>query len=133
MWRVQRCVSFARTRIAHGFARTGGQVNPELASALPDLYQGLLDEAALGALLSDLHALGTRIEVQVKRDASGLVNAADQPSLAEAFAALRAGEVRAVQLRYEHQREAWSDTLLRAGTGYRIVRMKQPEQRMPSP
>ncbi|MFM2416912.1 MAG: hypothetical protein RL385_1635 [Pseudomonadota bacterium] len=97
-----------------------------IGTDLPDLYQGLLDDAALERLLADLVALGTRVDVQVKRHAAGLVDMGEQPSLAVAFAALQTGTVRAVQLHYLHADDAWSDTLLRAGAGYRIVRMKMP-------
>lgn len=96
------------------------------AEPLPDVYQGHLDEAALGAYAADLAALAGPIQVSVKSAERAYVDEALQPSVEEALAALAAGRVRAVQLRYRHETVSWTDTLFRAAGGYRLVRMQAP-------
>lgn len=93
---------------------------------LAELVQADLDAATLDALERDLAALTTVLDVQVK-GAAATYAAGTGTALAEALAALRAGAVRGVQLRYAYQQEVWWDTLLRTPAGVRLVRMRAPD------
>lgn len=85
---------------------------------LPDLDDGLLDDAGLDALLTDLSALAEGIDVRVKvtpgHSAPG--------TLPDAVAALRDGTARAMQVSYRYRGQAWIDTVMRAPEGWRVVR-----------
>lgn len=96
------------------------------APQLAELVQAELDAATLDALERDLATLTTVLDVQVK-GAAATYAAGTGTALAEALAALRAGTVRGVQVRYAYQQEVWWDTLLRTPAGVRLVRMRAPE------
>ncbi len=85
---------------------------------LPDLDDGVLDDAGLDALLTDLAALGEDLEVRCK---GADVHSAPS-TLAESAAALRAGSVRAMQVSYRYDGRRWVDTVMRAPEGWRVVR-----------
>ena len=89
---------------------------------LPTLHEGSLDDARLDALFEDIAREARVLAVLVKGGAETLSEGGDVP-LDAARAALRAGGARAVQVRYVHQGVTWTDTVLRAPGGYRIVRM----------
>lgn len=91
---------------------------------IPELYQGQLDPAGLLAYADDLAALEAAVHVNVKSAERAYVDEAQAWSVGAAFAALSAGSVRAVQLRYVHDAVHWTDTLFRSGDGYRLVRMR---------
>jgi hypothetical protein len=90
---------------------------------LPELEQGLLDAAGLAALVADLHAHATVIDVVAK---GGALVRADGRNLGldEGIAALKDGQVRGLQLRYRHEDVEWWDTLIAAPGGWRIVRIR---------
>lgn len=92
------------------------------ALPLPELHEGTLDEAALEALLEDILRETHVLSVLVKGAAMTLAEGGCV-TLADAITMLREGRVRAVQVRYEHRGQTWSDTLLRGPEGVRIVRM----------
>lgn len=99
---------------------------------LPPLYEGLLDEAGVEALLNDLGALAELREARLKGAPTELC-AADSLSFAEAARAWRGGSARALQLRYRYAGREWSDTLLRTPAGTRVVRIELPDpERAPS-
>lgn len=86
---------------------------------LPDLEDGLLDDGGLTALAADLTALSTDIEVRCKG-----VGVYSQPAtLDDAVTALREGAVAAVQVSYRYDGRRWIDTIMRAPSGYRVVRV----------
>ncbi|MCK6503549.1 hypothetical protein L6R53_09150 [Myxococcota bacterium] len=88
---------------------------------LPAVDEGLLDAVGLRALLDDIQACTTVREVQVK---GGPTRRADAADLHGARRALLAGEVRGVQVRYEHQGGTWCDTVLVTPRGYKVVRIR---------
>lgn len=89
---------------------------------LPDVHQGVLDEDALGALLSDLREHAEVLDVRVK---GGPTERSDATELGvDDVATLLRGGARGVQIRYRFQGDEWRDTLLPAEAGVRIVRMK---------
>lgn len=89
-----------------------------------NLYEGTLDDARLDALVDDWSGCAQVVEVRCKQ---GPTTHADQPvALADAVALLRARRCRAVQVRYEWEGAMWSDTLLAAPQGFRLVRMQEP-------
>lgn len=90
---------------------------------LPDVYQADLDPAAFGALFADLAAL-PHVQVSVKADAQTIVSEGPTMSLSSARAALEAGEIRALQVRYEFEGAVWIDTILRTPLALRLVRMQ---------
>jgi len=89
---------------------------------LPTLHEGALDDARLDALFEDIAREARVIAVLVKGGAEALAEGGDV-TLDAALAALKAGGARAAQVRYVHRGVTWTDTVLRAPGGYRIVRM----------
>lgn len=86
---------------------------------LPDLDEGVLDDDGLDALITDISALGQEVSVRA-RGADALSSSSD---LRAALAALRCGAVVGVQLTYRYRDTLWVDTVLRAPSGWRVVRM----------
>ncbi len=92
---------------------------------LPRLYESVLDEATLDALFGDVGMLDG-VSVTVK--GAPAARCSDEPfTLASAHAALVAGQVRGVQLRYVHDGKVWCDTLIRMVNGFRLVRVALDE------
>lgn len=95
---------------------------------LPMVEEGLLDAEGVEALLADIQACTTLLEVQVKGGPTAMAGTAD---LEQARQALRGGQVRGVQLRYRYEGAAWCDTLLAppgpGAGGWRVVRMRADE------
>lgn len=91
--------------------------------ALPPVHEGTLDDETLDALFADVASAATLLAVIVKRG-----RAAEPPrspaALEDARVALRAGAVRAVQLRYRHEGREWWDTISSSAPGrWRVVRI----------
>ena len=91
---------------------------------LPELHEGLLDNAGLAALIRDIGTLGEGLEVvtkggQVARATPGPV------SLDEAHDRLRGRELRAVQFRYRFDKDEWWDTVTAVPNGFKLVRIRQ--------
>jgi hypothetical protein len=92
---------------------------------LPPLCDAVVDVATLAQLEADLlHRTQVRT-VQVKHGATRMVGE-EAWQLPAAFAALRAGEVRGVQVSYRYEDHEWTDTLLCTSGGYRLVRVQHP-------
>ena len=92
---------------------------------LPPLCDAVVDAATLAQLEDDMQR--TQVQsVQVKHGATRLVGEGTW-QLPAAFAALRAGEVRGVQINYRYDNHEWTDTLLRTPDGYRLVRVQHLE------
>lgn len=92
---------------------------------LAELTQGRLDEPTLTALLDDLSELTEILEVLTKGGECARAERS-QPDLREAVAALQAGQLRGVQVRYLWDGQQWLDTLLRGPDGVRLVRVQVP-------
>lgn len=91
---------------------------------LPDLIHGGLDQETLDALQRDYLGCCTLLAVLPKAGA-GMTAPASIP-LDAGIAALRAGSLRGLQVRYHYDGAEWWDTLMRAPDGtLRIVRMQQ--------
>ena len=90
---------------------------------LPPLCDAVVDAATLAQLETDLQHRTEVHSVQVKHGATRLVGEGAW-QLPAAFAALRAGEVRGVQINYRYENHEWTDTLLRTSDGYRLVRVQ---------
>jgi len=88
----------------------------------PDLHESILDEARLDALFNDIAMEAQVLSVLLKGGAEVLAEGGDV-ALSEALSMLKEGRVRAVQVRYVHRGKAWTDTLLRTASGYRVVRI----------
>lgn len=89
----------------------------------PDLHEAMLDEARLDALFNDIAMEAQVLSVLLKGSAEVLAEGGDV-ALADALSMLKAGRVRAVQVRYVHRAKAWTDTLMRTASGaYRVVRI----------
>ena len=88
------------------------------------VYEGLLDGAAIEALVADLEGHADVLDVFVKGGARTATDAVDTP-LRTAFAALRVGAA-AVQVRYRFAGAEWRDTLLPTAAGVRLVRVQTP-------
>lgn len=87
----------------------------------PQVWQATLSWPMVDALFTDLAALATVEEVQLKGGAEAHARGA-AVDLDVARRALVAGEVAGVQIRYHHDGARWCDTLLRAGDEVRVVR-----------
>jgi hypothetical protein len=94
-----------------------------ILSPLVKLVRKRLDEAGLAAHFAWLAAEAKAIEIRVKGAPTAYSEAAT--SLDDTARRLAAGELLAVQVQYFHDDCWWSDTLLRAKDGYRLVRMRQ--------
>lgn len=88
----------------------------------PDLHESMLDEAKLDALFNDIAMEAQVLSVLLKGGAEVLAEGGDV-ALSDALAMLKGGRVRAVQVRYVHRGQGWTDTLLRTASGYRVVRI----------
>lgn len=90
---------------------------------LPEMHQGELRPEELDDLLRDVELATELLGVTVKgapRERTGDVAV----PLAEARERLLRGEVRGIQLRYRYQGSQWWDTVLRAPSGFRLVRIR---------
>ena len=92
----------------------------------PDVYEALLDADTEDALFRDLASVAGGTEVSVKLAATRRTDSQQVFTLNEARNALRAGEVRAVQVRYRHDGKLWIDTLLRIDGHTKLIRTVAP-------
>jgi hypothetical protein len=93
---------------------------------MPELTEGLLDEATLDRLFADLAACTRIFSILVKPLAREHVGSDGATTLDQARALLRARTVRGVQVRYRYQDAEWWDTLMVLPQGVRLVRVRQP-------
>lgn len=92
------------------------------AVAAPPICDVLIDDATVDQLFFDITTAAELIGVTVK--ARGAQRADDGAvALATAHAALRAGAVGGVQLRYRHGGEEWWDTVVHTPAGFRLIRI----------
>lgn len=91
--------------------------------AVPPMWQATLDPAALAQLFTDLRAAAEVESVRGKADPRGYAPA-DALTLDAAHARLTAGELTGVQIRYRFDGHDWTDTVLRAAGGFRLVRCR---------
>lgn len=97
---------------------------PEHQPALPELQTALLDRELVLRLFNDIACLGTSHEIILKTG-PGYVTLQDPVTLEHARERLLEGSVLGVQIRYHHGGAEWWDTLLHAGDGVRLVRIRQ--------
>lgn len=88
------------------------------------LVRKRLDALQLAAHLRSLAASAQHIELRVK-GAVAHYSDATTDSLEEVGRRLVAGELVAVQIRYFEHDDWWSDTLMQAKDGFRLVRMRE--------
>jgi hypothetical protein len=91
---------------------------------LPAVFESVLSWEKVDDLLSDISLVAEVIDVMVKGHPLAHAGHVGRDLLA-ARGALREGGALAVQIRYRHQGALWSDTLMRAGAGVRVVRIQQ--------
>lgn len=101
-------------------------MNGAAKDELPTVYQTILDPETFDALIADLRACARALVVSVKYAERVQVDEREQWTLEGARAALQAGQVRAMQVRYAHQDGLWTDTIFPASEGFRVVRMRTP-------
>jgi hypothetical protein len=94
------------------------------SAVVTELYESLLDDAALGALFDDYGGQIELLEVLAKGGAE-LRAMSLGGRLDEARDALVTGAVRGLQVRYRWDGGEWWDTLLRSPRGVKLVRMRQ--------
>lgn len=90
---------------------------------LPPLCDAVVDIETLAQLEADLQHRTQVHSVQVKHGATRMVGESVW-QLPAAFAALREGEARGVQINYRYDNHEWTDTLLRTSEGFRLVRVQ---------
>jgi hypothetical protein len=91
---------------------------------LPELEEGLLDEAGLRALCHQIQT-AAQLDQVLAKGAPRQHTPEHAWELDQALQALIDGGVRGVQLRYRYDGHAWFDTVLRGPDGFRVVRMRQ--------
>ncbi len=89
---------------------------------LPKLVRERLDADEVVAHLRELAATARDVETRVK--GTGYSDATTDP-LEVLAQRLVAGEIAAVQIRFSRDGQWWSDTLLRKGDSFRLVRMRE--------
>lgn len=90
---------------------------------IPTLHQAELDPATLAQLFRDLTDHAEVMGISAKGGPTAYAGG-DTLDLTTAHAALMAGAVRGVQIRYRYADEEWWDTLIRLPSGVRLVRTK---------
>jgi hypothetical protein len=90
------------------------------------LLRKRLDDRELAAHLEALAAGAKDIEIRIKGAVAGYSDATTE-TLEVVGRRLRAGEIAAVQIRFFQDDDWWSDTVMRAADGFRLVRMRQED------
>ena len=101
----------------------------EAAETLP-IHEGILDEATLDQLFSDITQCTQLIEVMVKHDPRAYTPETSF-TLDDARRMLNDGSARGVQLRYTYNGAQWWDTLMRTPSGVRLVRIQHDFKDLP--
>lgn len=94
-----------------------------VAEPLPELQDAVISTAELEVLFADLASHAEIGAIVLKGAATE--RAAGTATLEDAQAALVAGTVRGVQIRYRFDGTGWWDTLLCVPGGFRVVRMER--------
>lgn len=89
---------------------------------VPLMVEGLLDRQTLARLFADLEIAAAVLGVREKGGPAEF--AGGELPLATALDRLLAGTARAVQVRYHHDGHEWTDTVLAAAEGFRVVRCR---------
>ncbi len=88
------------------------------------LLRKRLDDAGVEAHLRSLAAQAQQIEIRIK-GAIDRYSDATTDTLEAVGRRLVAGEVVAIQIRFFQDDDWWSDTVMRADDGFRLVRMRE--------
>lgn len=88
------------------------------------LVRKRLDAAGVTMHLADIAATGSQLEVRTK-DATARMSDPTSESLDALAKRLVAGELAGLQIRFFADGAWWSDTLLRAADGFRLVRLRE--------
>lgn len=89
---------------------------------VPLMVEGLIDPPTLARLFADIRTAGAVLGVREKGGPAEF--AGGEVPLATALDRLLAGAARAVQVRYRHDGHEWTDTVLAATGGFRVVRCR---------
>lgn len=91
---------------------------------LPDLHEGLLQNAELQQLFFDLEAVAVVDEVRLKYQTTQYVPE-NTVTLAMAYDALTTGDAIGAQVLYRYRSSSWIDTLMRTAEGpVRLIRIQ---------
>jgi hypothetical protein len=90
---------------------------------LPEVQDALLGPEQLAQLFSDLALAADLREIVYKRRVEEADAATGPLDLEAARAALTAGQVLGVQIRYWHEGRGWCDTLMPVAGGVRLIRI----------
>jgi len=88
------------------------------------LVRERLSATELEAHLRELAATARDVELRIKGAVAGYSESSTDP-LEALGRRLVAGEIVAVQIRYFRDDDWWSDTLMQAANGFRLVRMRE--------
>jgi len=97
-------------------------MSEDQAFDLPDINQGILDEATLAQYYQDLEL--TRIFAIMVKGGPERYTPEESVTLATARELLAARLCHGIQIRYIWQQEEWWDTLITTSEGVRLVRIK---------
>ena len=89
---------------------------------MAEIHQSSLDDEALQGWLEDLTSTTEIVKVMTKGGEAAM--AERTPTLEEALEALKASQVRGVQIRYLRGQQEFLDTLMRGPGGIRLVRIE---------
>jgi hypothetical protein len=90
---------------------------------VPMMVEGLIDAATLRQLFADLAAHATVLGVREKFGPTTYTHAGELTT-DDALGRLLRGHARAVQVRYRFADHEWTDTILAASGGFRVVRCR---------
>lgn len=90
---------------------------------VPLMVEGLIDPPTLTRLFADLESAATGVRAREKGGPGEYAAAGEMPP-AVALERLLAGAARAVQLLYHFDGHDWTDTVLAAPAGFRVVRCR---------
>jgi hypothetical protein len=88
------------------------------------MSNAILGHDELAALFQDYRVCAAGLQIQLKTG-PGFVLPHGAPSLDDAEAMLRAGNIRGLQVRYRFGEQSWCDTLMPLPSGARLVRIPQ--------
>ncbi|MBK1791807.1 hypothetical protein [Persicirhabdus sediminis] len=100
-------------------------MSEESPTITQDLHQADIDASFIHNLIDDINKCTELIEVLPKFAAQEYVNDQQNLELHEAAAMLIAGQLRGLQIRYQHEGSQWWDTIMQAPQGaFRITRIQ---------
>jgi len=103
----------------------GPTLPPDSGVRLSEIKEGVLDDAELRTLFSDIATYGTVQEVTMKMAPRSTPEVVRR--LPELYLKLIERRIYGAQIRYEFESGSWLDTLITTPSGCRLVRVRLPD------